>query len=201
MNYYAAKITDYTFQQLKKLSSDWEKDSFQNLCYDYPLIFVKKSHGIIFFNMDINLDQVQYDFLYELVKNATKKQKEKGLSPIKLFEALGCKHTREKSNNKNYNSENSEYNRANERMRDIKRCIKQKIYKYYNSLNESENFNQIGIYEVHQGYKTTKYFNGDFEISEDSPYYNFEIESAINLLIVNQKEKERKYTTEFIFKK
>ena len=78
-------------------------------------------------------------------------------------------------------------------MRDIKRCIKQKIYKRFNALNVSENFNQIGIYEEHQGYKTVKYFNGDFEISEDSPYYNFEIESVINLLIINQKRQERKY--------
>lgn len=201
MNYYASKITDHTFKQLNNLSSDWEKDSFQNLCYDFPLVFVKKSHGIIFFNMDIELDQVQYDFLYELVKNATKFQENKGLSPIKLFKMLGCKHTREKSNNKNYNNENAEYNRADERMRDIKRCIKQKIYKRFNALNVSENFNQIGIYEEHQGYKTVKYFNGDFEISEDSPYYNFEIESVINLLIINQKRQERKYTTEFVFKK
>lgn len=201
MNYYATKLTDYTFQQISILSSNLEKDSFLKLCYDYPLIFVKKSHGIIFFNMKIELDQVQYDFLYELVKNATKYQENKGLSPIKLFETLGCKHTKEKSNNKNYNCENVEYNRTDERMRDIKRCIKQKIYKHYNSVKVPDNYNKVGIYELYQEYETTKYFNGDFEISEDSPYYNFEIESAIKLLIINQKAKERKYTTEFIFKK
>ncbi len=200
MNYYASKITDYTFKQLNNLSSDWEKDSFQNLCYDFPLIFVKKSHGIIFFNMDIELDQVQYDFLYELVKNATTNSDNKGLNPIKLFKQLGCKHSREKSCNKSYNSKNMEYCRANERMRDIKRCIKQKILKHYNSLSTDKNINQIGIYEANQGYKTIKYFNGDFEISEDSPYYNFEIDSAINLLIINQKDKDKKYTTEFKFK-
>lgn len=200
MNYYATRITDYTFQQLKKLSDDYENDSFQSLCYNCPLIFVSKSHGIIFFNMDIELDQVQYDFLYELVKNATKNQEEKGLSPVKLFEMLGCKHTRAKSNNKNYNSENIEYLRADERIRDIKRCIKKAILKHYDSLQPSDNINQVGIYEVHQGYRTIKYFNGDFEISEDSPFYNFEIVSAINLLIVNQKNKDKKYTTEFIMK-
>lgn len=200
MNYYATKITDHTFKQLKQLSSDLDKDSFQSLCYNYPLIFVKKSHGIIFFNMDVELDQVQYDFLYQLVNNATKYQGNKGINPVKMFEILGCKHTKEVSNNKNYTNETIEYDRANERMRDIKRCIKQKIYKHYNTLNTYENINQIGICEVSQGYKTTKYFNGDFEISEASPYYNFEIESAVNLLIVNQKDKDKKYTTEFIFK-
>jgi len=201
MNYYATKITDYTFKQLNNMSSFHEKDSFQNLCCNYPLIFVKKSHGIIFFNMNIDLDQVQYDFLYELVKNATKNPDEKGLSPIKLFKILGCKHTREKSNNKNYSSENTEYNRADERMRDIKRCIKKKILKQYDSIHTIDSFNKIGVYEINQGYMTKKYFNGDFEISEDSPYYNFEIESAINLLIINQKQKDKKYSTEFIFEK
>ncbi len=199
MNYYATKI-EYTFKQINQLSNEKDNFSFQDLRYEYPLIFVKRSHGIIFFNMNIALDQVEYDFLYELVKNSTKYQENKGLSPIKLFGQLGCRHTKEKSNNKNYTEENNEYERANERMRDIKRCIKNKILKYYDLLKTCKNYNKIGIYEVNQGSKIGKYFGGDVEISEDSPYYNFEIDSAINLLVINQKDKDKKYTTEFVFK-
>ena len=201
MNYYASEIKDYTFAQLKNISSEWEKDSFYNLCLECPLIFVKKSHGIIFFNLNIELDQVEYNFLYELVKNATKSSKNKGLSPIKLFKLLGCKHTKEQTSNKNYNIETEEYDRANERMRDIKRRIRANILKYYRSLKKVANYNKLGIYEVNQDYKIAKYLNGEYEISEDSPYYNFEIESALDSLIYNQKEKNKKYTTEFTFQK
>lgn len=217
MNYYAANITDYTFKQLDETSSESEKERFQQLCYEHPLIFVKQSHGIIFFNMNIKLDQVQYDFLYELVKNATTYQKNKGLSPIELFEALNCKHTREKSNNKNYKKETIEYDRANERMRDIKRCIKKAILDEYDRRkknlkeliektkdeiceNTYKSINEVGIRKISQEDKIIKYFNNEFEISEDSPYYNFEIKSVINILIINQRNKCKKYTTEFIFR-
>ena len=201
MNYYAVKITDYTFEQLEEISTEEDLRKFQYLCYEYPLIFVKKSHGIIFFNMSIDLDKVQYDFLYELVKNATMYNESKGLNPIKLFKQLGCTHSREKSRNKSYNSENMEYCRANERMRDIKRCIKQKILKNYNSLQEKENVSKIGLHRGYLGNKAVTFMFGDIEISEDSPYYNFEIESALDSLIYNQKEKNKKYTTEFTFQK
>lgn len=184
-------------------------EKFNELCYDYPLIFVEQEHSIIFFNIEVKLDQIQYSFLYELVEDATQNDTNKGLSPTELFKKVRCIHTKEKS----CNSQLTDYDRDDERMRDIKRRIKLAIKKTHQDLIKKSSINidgilcepncskVIGISETTHHGIIEKYFIGDIKVNEESPYYNFEIDSAIKLLIINQRNKDKKYTTEFKFKK
>lgn len=215
MDYFATTITQFSFKQIDKMTDKTDLFYFEQLCFDYPLIFVKREHAIIFFNIRVILDQIQYDFLYQLVRNATKEKEQKGLSSIELFQLAKCRHTREESRNKNL----SEYDRADERIRDIKRRIKSDIKEQYKKLkNEHEKkikkyegfgfdgldnlkcFTPIGIYESNTTNDNKKYFNGSIEIGSDSPYYYFNIDTAIDLLITRQRDKDKKHTTEFTFK-
>jgi len=197
MDYFATTIGDFSFKQIDKMTDESDLLQFEQLRFDYPLIFVRKEHSIIFFDMRIILDQIQYDFLYQLVKNATMQKEQKGLSPTELFKIIKCRHTREKSRNEKL----TEYDRANERIRDIKRRIRDEIKKHYKKLIPQDNLNQLGIYEVKTNYGSDKYFNGSILIDSNSPYYYFDIDTAIDLLIINQRDKNKKYTTEFVFKK
>ena len=215
MDYFATTITQFSFKQIDKMTDKTDLFYFEQLSFDYPLIFVKREHAIIFFNIRVILDQIQYDFLYQLVRNATKKKEQKGLSSIELFQLAKCRHTREVSRNKNL----SECDRADERIRDIKRRIKSAIKEQYKKLkNEHEEkikkyegsgfegldnlkyFTPIGIYEPNTTNENKKYFNGSIEIGSDSPYYYFNIDTAIDLLITRQRDKDKKHTTEFTFK-
>ena len=195
MKYLATVIKDRNFNQI---DDNRYYDSLENLCYNYQLIFVSKEHAIIFFNFRVMLDQLEYDVLYNLGSNATSLKEEKGLSALKLFKLAKCKHTREKSRN----SSLTEEDRADERIRDIKRRIKKDILKTYNELKDTNELSKIGIYSVQKSYPQQRelYFNGSILVDENSPYNDFEINSAIKSLIYNQKDKNKKYTTVFSFK-
>lgn len=192
MIYKATVIDGYTFKQIDNMSSD-DNFRFEQICYDYPLIFIPNEPAIIYFNFRVNLDRMHYNLLYYLVQNATEKKNDKGISALCLFKHLGCKHTREKSR-----QNLTEEQRANERIKDLKRRIREAVKKAYTSLEQklvSSSFNANGITVL----ENKKFFNGSFEIEDSSPYYNFEIDSAIDLLIVNQSNPNKKYTTFFAF--
>lgn len=194
MKYYAYLEKEKTINQLKRIP-----EQFSSLIYNYPLVFIEKTNSVIFFNLYIKLDQVQYNVLYYLVENTTREQENKGLSATELFQLAKCRHTRLTSWNKNL----TEADRADERIRDIKRRIKNKIISEYKSRGDIElhNCNQLLIYnEMDINGKMNYYLNGDILVKEDSLYYDFEINSAIKSLIYNQKDKNKKYTTEFSFK-
>lgn len=195
MDYIATEMVGFTFNQLQKFTQEDIK-LYERYKYNYPLIFVKDETSIIFFNMLIPLDRVQYDFLYQLVKNATVKKDKKGLSALKLFNLLQCKHRREKS----VNPLLDENDRADIRIRHIKSDIKKIILQTYKSkekeLVKTQNSiaNPIGISLINN-----KQYFYDIEIENTSPYYYFEINSAIKFLVINQKDKDKKYSTRFIF--
>lgn len=194
MIYKAAILDGYTFKQIDNMSSE-DDFRFEQFCYDYPLIFIPNEPAIIYFNFRVNLDRMHYNLLYYLVENATEKKDDKGISALCLFKLLGCKHTKEKSKHNL-----TEEQRANERIKDIKRRIRESVKKAYISLEKelvSSCFNANGISVL--GNK--KFFRGSFEIEETSPYNNFEIDSAIDLLIINQTNPDKKYTTFFILDK
>ena len=135
MKYLAKELTDFTVEQVDTLG-EIKREDFERTKYEYPLIFLKQSYSIIFFNMVVKLNPMQYGLLYLLVKNATTDFNKKGISPVKLFELLECRHTRKKSNNANYNIENEEYLRADERIRTIKKCVIKAIKSKYAKLEE-----------------------------------------------------------------
>ena len=195
MDYIATEMVGFTFNQLQKFTQEDIK-LYERYKYNYPLIFVKDETSIIFFNMLIPLDRVQYDFLYQLVKNATVKKDKKGLSALKLFNLLQCKHRREKS----VNPLLDENDRADIRIRHIKSDIKKIILQTYKSkekeLAKTQNCiaNPIGISLINN-----KQYFYDIEIENISPYYYFEINSAIKFLVINQNDKDKKYSTRFIF--
>lgn len=195
MDYIATEMVGFTFNQLQKFTQEDIK-LYERYKYNYPLIFVKDETSIIFFNMLIPLDRVQYDFLYQLVKNATVKKDKKGLSALKLFNLLQCKHRREKS----VNPLLDENDRADIRIRHIKSDIKKIILQTYKSkekeLVKTQNCiaNPIGISLINN-----KQYFYDIEIENISPYYYFEINSAIKFLVINQNDKDKKYSTRFIF--
>lgn len=198
MNYYATEI-DYSFKQIDSITDEIQLLTLTNIKYNNPLVFVTKSHSIIFFNLKVELDQTCYDTLYHLVKNATEKREDKGLSALELFKLVGCKHTKEKSCNNL-----TEEERADERIRDIKRRIKKTIKDKFNKMNnlckDINNTNCINITKINEKYGQKQIFCEDIEIDIDSPYYNFEINTVVDSLIINQKNKEKKYSTDFIFK-
>ncbi len=132
MDYIATEMVGFTFNQLQKFTQEDIK-LYERYKYNYPLIFVKDETSIIFFNMLIPLDRVQYDFLYQLVKNATVKKDKKGLSALKLFNLLQCKHRREKS----VNPLLDENDRADIRIRHIKSDIKKLFCKHINPKKKS----------------------------------------------------------------
>lgn len=195
MDYRATKMVGFTFNQLQKFTQEDIK-LYERYKYNYPLIFVKDETSIIFFNMLIHLDRMQYNFLYQLVKNATVKKDKKGLSALKLFNLLQCKHRREKS----VNPLLDENDRADIRIRHIKSDIKKIILQTYKSkekeLAKTQNCiaNPIGISLINN-----KQYFYDIEIENISPYYYFEINSAIKFLVINQNDKDKKYSTRFIF--
>lgn len=192
MIYKATVIDGYTFKQIDNMSSD-DNFRFEQICYDYPLIFIPNGSAIIYFNFRVNLDRMHYTLLYHLVKNATEMRDDKGISALGLFKLLGCRHTKEKSK-----QNLTEEQRANERIKDIKRRIRETVKKAYISLEEKNDSSSLyanGIVILDD----KKFFNGDIEIETSSPYYNFEIDSAIDLLIVNQANPNKKYTTFFTF--
>jgi len=198
MDYQATEISNLTFSQIDSITDEIELLSLKNMIYYHPLIFVKKEHSIIFFNFRVILDQIHYDVLFELVRNATKMNQEKGLSALELFKLAKCKHTKEISRNNL-----TEEQRADERIRDIKRKIKNTVKKSYieieNKYKTVKNTSCIGITTINVKFGQKKIFCEDLEIDENSPYYNFEIESALNSLIINQRDKLKKYSTEFHF--
>lgn len=194
MIYNATIIDGYTFKQIDNMSSE-DYFKFEQTCYDYPLIFIPEESAIIFFSFRVKLDKIQYDLLYYLVDNATKMRNQKGLDALKLFELLNCKHTKEESK-QGLTAEK----RADERIKSIKSKIKSTIKSTYVKLehgliktNSIFNANCIAIVN------NQKLFYGSFEIENTSPYYNFEIDSAIDLLIINQRNPNKKYTTKFSF--
>lgn len=195
MDYRATKMVGFTFNQLQKFTQEDIK-LYERYKYNYPLIFVKDETSIIFFNMLIHLDRMQYNFLYQLVKNATVKKDKKGLSALKLFNLLQCKHRREKS----VNPLLDENDRADISIRHIKSDIKKIILQTYKSkekeLAKTQNCiaNPIGISLINN-----KQYFYDIEIENISPYYYFEINSAIKFLVINQNDKDKKYSTRFIF--
>lgn len=195
MDYRATKMVGFTFNQLQKFTQEDIK-LYERYKYNYPLIFVKDETSIIFFNMLIHLDRMEYNFLYQLVKNATVKKDKKGLSALKLFNLLQCKHRREKS----VNPLLDENDRADIRIRHIKSDIKKIILQTYKSkekeLAKTQNCiaNPIGISLINN-----KQYFYDIEIENISPYYYFEINSAIKFLVINQNDKDKKYSTRFIF--
>ena len=188
-------MVGFTFNQLQKFTQEDIK-LYERYKYNYPLIFVKDETSIIFFNMLIHLDRMQYNFLYQLVKNATVKKDKKGLSALKLFNLLQCKHRREKS----VNPLLDENDRADISIRHIKSDIKKIILQTYKSkekeLAKTQNCiaNPIGISLINN-----KQYFYDIEIENISPYYYFEINSAIKFLVINQNDKDKKYSTRFIF--
>ena len=196
MHYKATIIKNLTLKQLDKIRTTHGITGYSQLRYEYPLIFVEQEHEIIFFNMKIALDKVQYRLLFELVKNATMESHNKGLSAIKLFNILECRHTKAETK-----QNLTEEQRADERIRDIKRRIKNEINSTYDKLrNNSENqayYFPLGLRDIHQDGNI--YFEGEFIIDENSPFNYFEIKSAIKSLFVNNKNKDFKYSTNYIF--
>ena len=95
----------------------------------------------------------------------------------------------------------TEEQRADERIRDIKRRIKNEINSTYDKLqNDSKNqayYFPLGLRDINQDGNI--YFEGEFIIDENSPFYYFEIKSAIKALFVNNKNKDFKYSTNYIF--
>lgn len=234
MIYKAAEISDYTFEQLQL-----HNDCIYEM-YNYPLIFLKLDTAIIFYAMFIKLRQIEYDFLYELVKNVSDKNCSLGLTPIELFEKLQCRHTRKKTkdNEEKYNNDTKYRHQLNdERVRDIKRDIIRAIKCKYsemstevadnakrnkeskfnklqqeyknndnnlvNDLLEQEYRNELALpYFINNRreaiFNKHRYFFGEIEIDSNSPYYYFNIETAIKTLIAKQgRGLHKKYTTEF----
>lgn len=131
MNYYATEIKDLSLKELNKINDESDFDSFEQLRLSYPLIFIEEGNSIIFFNIQVKLDKIRYDFLYHLVQNATELKGQKGLSPTDLYGYLGCKRIKNKR-------ELSECELANERMRSIKQKIKNKIKKEYEEFKKQQ---------------------------------------------------------------